>query len=89
MSSTTQNQISKEQVELFRSLFRGRSDVFGADSGRCIKEPLTDEVILSHLTGKKRIGIYHQKSLMAKELGGLLWMLMTTILISPYSYVIY
>ena len=51
-------QITKEQVELFRSLFRGRSDAFGADSGRCVKEPLTDEVIQEHLTGKRRIGIY-------------------------------
>jgi P4 family phage/plasmid primase-like protien len=54
----SQKQMTKEQVELFRWLFRGRNDVYGSDGNRCVKEPLTDEVIQEHLTGKRRVGVY-------------------------------
>jgi len=52
-----------EKVTLFRSLFVGRTDVFGTfdpANGRSwqIKKPVTDETILSHLKGKQPYGVY-------------------------------
>lgn len=66
-------QKSKERINLFRSLFKGRHDVFAY---RWVKKdgnagysparksnsqdfhPLTDDVIYSHLSGKRTIGLY-------------------------------
>jgi hypothetical protein len=58
MNPINQNQISKEQLDLFRSIFNGRKDAYGADEGRSVKATLTDDVVRGHLIGKKRIGIY-------------------------------
>jgi hypothetical protein len=55
------NQISNDQIKLFRSLFHGRDDVYGTISNNspvCVRKPLTDGVILKHLTGTDRIGRY-------------------------------
>src|SRR5215468_5853887 len=72
---------AEEKIKLFRTLFRGREDVYAVFwfnerigkkgyspacedpwSSKKAKAkkylPLTDEVILSHLTGEKVIGIY-------------------------------
>src|SRR5919109_4594771 len=72
---------AQEKVKLFRTLFRGREDVYavswfnertgkkgyspacedpwGSRKGKPRKYlPLTDEVILSHLSGEKIIGVY-------------------------------
>jgi len=46
------------RIRIFRSVFRGREDAYGAGSGACVREPVTDEVILGHLQGKRRIGVY-------------------------------
>jgi superfamily II DNA or RNA helicase len=71
----------EEKIKLFRTLFRGREDVYAvfwfnertgkkgyspacedpwsSKKGKAKKYlPLTDEVILSHLTGEKIIGVY-------------------------------
>jgi hypothetical protein len=47
----------QEQINIFKSLFEGRSDCYGAESGN-VKEQLTDSVISSHLLGQRRIGVY-------------------------------
>jgi hypothetical protein len=44
-------------LPLFQQLFKGRADVYGADN-RCIRQPLTEQIIASHLNGKRRIGVY-------------------------------
>jgi hypothetical protein len=44
---------------IFKDLFRGRTDAYGAGRGQCVKHPLSDTLLLSHLSGKgARIGIY-------------------------------
>jgi putative DNA primase/helicase len=47
----------QEKINIFKSLFKGRSDCYGAETS-CIKESLTDSVITEHLLGQKRIGVY-------------------------------
>ena len=42
----------------YKTLFRGRTDVYGHNEGRCVKEPLTDEVLNAHLEGKAPMGVY-------------------------------
>lgn len=49
---------SSNRVHLFTSLFRGREDAYGANGNRCVRRTLTDEVILRHLRGEQRLGIY-------------------------------
>ena len=66
-------QKSKERIDIFRSLFKGRHDVFayrwirkdgnvGYSPARKSNSqdfhPLTDDVIYSHLSGKRTIGLY-------------------------------
>lgn len=45
-----------EKIQLYRSIFRGREDVYG--SGTCIRKQLTDDIISDHINGINRIGIY-------------------------------
>ncbi|RKQ35606.1 TOTE conflict system archaeo-eukaryotic primase domain-containing protein [Oceanobacillus halophilus] len=67
------NEKIKARIQLFRSLFKGRDDVFAQqwrkDNGKIQYSPaynrksqeyipLTDQVIYNHLAGKKVIGIY-------------------------------
>jgi P4 family phage/plasmid primase-like protien len=52
-----------EKIALIKEIFKGREDAYGrynetTEKGKCVKEPVTDEVIKAHLTGKKRIGRY-------------------------------
>jgi len=49
---------SKEKLSLFRRVFRGRDDAYGYGAGKCIKKPVTNAVITSHLKGAERIGQY-------------------------------
>jgi putative DNA primase/helicase len=51
-------QMVNEKISIFRELFRGREDVYGSGNGACIRNELTDEIILEHLQGIKRLGIY-------------------------------
>ncbi len=44
-------------TKLFKSLFKGRQDCYGEEN-TCIKENLTDNVIIQHLEGQRRIGVY-------------------------------
>jgi hypothetical protein len=46
------------KVKLFKSIFRGRDDVYGFGEGLRVKQPLTSGVILRHLEGKHRLSIY-------------------------------
>ncbi|MBN2015904.1 hypothetical protein JW766_03650 [Candidatus Dojkabacteria bacterium] len=48
----------KDKISIFRSLFRGREDVYGSGNGSCIRNELTDNIILEHLNGIKRLGVY-------------------------------
>jgi hypothetical protein len=52
-----------EKITIFRSFFSGLSDVYGTydlKTGRArqVKEPVTNQVLLSHLTGKRPYGVY-------------------------------
>ncbi len=52
-----------QKITIFRSLFFGRKDVYGTydrKTGRAsqVKAPLTNHVILAHLTGKQPFGVY-------------------------------
>jgi len=50
-----------QKLELFFTLFSGRKTAYGAMAGQspvCVREPLTDEVILRHFEGSERIGVY-------------------------------
>ena len=44
-------------LPLFQQLFKGRADVYGADNS-CIRQPLTEQILMGHLNGKRRIGVY-------------------------------
>lgn len=48
----------QREVEQFKRLFRGRGDVWGHDEGRCVKEKLTDDHWVDHLTGRNGMGVY-------------------------------
>ena len=52
-----------EKLALFRSLFSGRSDVYGtydpvSGKSRQVKAPVTDRVLHDHLAGKQPYGVY-------------------------------
>ena len=52
-----------EKLSLFKSLFTGLKNVYGTydpDSGRVsqVKAPVTEKVLLAHLTGRKPYGVY-------------------------------
>jgi len=54
---------TKEKIGIYQSLFMGLRNVYGTyDTGtgkvRQVKEPVTKEVILAHLTGKISYGVY-------------------------------
>jgi|GEM_PF-2115768 len=55
-SAGLDDKVSK--VKLFKSIFRGRDDVYGFGEGLRIKQPLTSGVILRHLEGRHRLSIY-------------------------------
>lgn len=48
----------KATIDRFIMLFRGRGDVYGSETGGCIKSPLTKEVFQQHLDGINPIGVY-------------------------------
>ena len=52
-----------DKIMIFKSLFSGLEDVYGTydpKTGRArqVKQPVTDQVILAHLTGKQPYGVY-------------------------------
>lgn len=47
-----------QALDMFVSLFRGRGDCYGSDSGSCVRSPLNVEVFRSHLNGGPSIGVY-------------------------------
>jgi len=54
---------TKQKIAMFRSLFSGRTDVYGTYDPatgcvRQVKEPVTDAVILAHLQGRRPYGVY-------------------------------
>ena len=57
------NRTKTDKLRIYRSFFTGRTDVYGSYnplSGRSfqVKKPVTDEVLLAHLKGRKPYGIY-------------------------------
>ena len=57
------NMTTAEKIAIFRDCFTGLNHVYGTydpQSGRACqkKEPVTDEVILAHLTGRQPYGVY-------------------------------
>ena len=50
--------MQEKTIDGFMQLFHGRTDVYGHDEGRCIKEPLTRDIWLGHLLGETPIGVY-------------------------------
>ncbi|MEW6238579.1 MAG: hypothetical protein AB1656_24605 [Candidatus Omnitrophota bacterium] len=56
-------EISTHQLDLYKSFFTGRLDVYGtydlaARRARVVKQPVTDRVILDHLAGKQPYGVF-------------------------------
>ena len=54
---------TKEKIRIYQSLFMGLRNVYGTydtktGKVRQVKEPVTEEVILAHLTGKRSYGVY-------------------------------
>jgi hypothetical protein len=54
---------SAEKIQIYKSLFMGLCNVYGTYDTRTgkvrqVKEPVTDEVIHAHLTGKQSYGVY-------------------------------
>lgn len=47
-----------ETHKRFLRLFRGRGDVYGSETGGCVKSPLTEELFIEHLAGTTPIGVY-------------------------------
>ena len=45
-------------VALLKERFTGRSDAYLDEKRKCVREDLTDDVLLAHLRGQKRIGVY-------------------------------
>ncbi len=63
MTICRDNRSSESKVRLFRECFSGLPHIYGtydAASGRSwqVKMPVTDEVVLRHLTGKEPFGVY-------------------------------
>jgi len=61
MSVCTNN--TKARIEIFRRCFSGLPQVYGTydpatGRARQVKEPVTDQVILNHLSGKQSYGVY-------------------------------
>ena len=55
--------ITTEQIRLFKRYFTGLTNVYGTynpSTGQAcqIKQPVTDQVIHDHLTGKQSYGVY-------------------------------
>ncbi len=55
--------ISPDRIHIFKGLFTGLKNVYGTYNPatghvRQVKEPVTDDVIRSHLTGKQSYGVY-------------------------------
>lgn len=50
--------MADEFVRRFARLFAGRKDVYGADHGGCVKQPLKIGHFERHLSGQEPIGIY-------------------------------
>jgi hypothetical protein len=58
-----ENRTTASKIAIFKSLFTGLDHVYGTydfDTGkvRQVKEPVTDKVILDHLTGRSPFGVY-------------------------------
>ena len=54
---------TEEKIRIFKSCFAGLGNVYGTydirtGKVRQVKEPVTDEVILAHLTGRQSYGVY-------------------------------
>ena len=54
---------SEEKLRLFSSFFQGLTDVYGTydpvtGRARQVKAPVTDKVLMAHLTGKQPYGVY-------------------------------
>ena len=52
------DRLDDQFIQTFRALFVGRSDAYLDEKRRCVKEPLTDEILREHLRGERRIGAY-------------------------------
>ena len=55
--------VTVKDVKMYKSLFSGRTDVYGTYDPRSgqswtVKAPVTDTVILDHLTGRKPYGVF-------------------------------
>lgn len=48
----------KDTLDLFKDLFRGRTDIWGSVSGKSNKEEVTEKNYADHLNGKISLGIY-------------------------------
>lgn len=51
-------EITQNTLEIFQSLFQGRTDVWGSEEGRCNRVEVTEKLYQLHLEGKQSLGIY-------------------------------
>ncbi len=59
----TGERTTAQKIALYTSLFKGRTDVYGTydpKTGRAgqVKQPVTKQVVISHLKGERPYGIY-------------------------------
>ena len=50
-----------EKVRLLKTFFSGNPSSYGLETSNgpiCVHEPITDQVLLDHIEGKKRVGVY-------------------------------
>lgn len=47
-----------DAIQKFITLFRGRGDCYGSETGGCVRSPLNADVFRSHLTNGPSIGVY-------------------------------
>jgi len=55
------NQDKAEMVKLLSTLFTGNPSCYGKETSSnpiCVHEPITDQVLIDHIEGRKRVGIY-------------------------------
>lgn len=45
-------------ADSFMDLFRGRTDVYGSETGGCVKEEITNNLVLEHFNGHTMFGVY-------------------------------
>jgi len=49
---------NNDKIKIFFDVFKGRGDAYGTGAGCCVKKTLSANVLLNHLKGVTRVGMY-------------------------------